>query len=225
MNQGPLPPPPPSPSSRQQVSKPIANTTLQPPPPPPRPLLNTPLSPTNPNPPPPPAPPVSSFLPTKAQTNEAFQGSQADEFGREFRTFHMFFYGSLMDPEVLQAILNLPDLPRMQPATITGYRVKMWGIYPTLVASSSSEGGSIQGMLWETTSDKQIDRLAAYETAAFTPELCDAALVSGEVIKGCWTFCWAGEPDSKELEEGSFDLERYQRYFKPSVTRRRSPNP
>jgi len=33
----------------------------------------------------------------------------------------------------------------------------------------------------------------------------------------CYTFCWAGSPDSKELEEGVFDFERYQRYFKPSV--------
>jgi gamma-glutamylcyclotransferase (GGCT)/AIG2-like uncharacterized protein YtfP len=157
---------------------------------------------------------------------EAFKQLKVDECGREFRPLHMFFYGSLMDPEVLQAILNLPDLPRMQPATITGYRVKMWSIYPTLVPSnSSSEGGGIRGMLWETTSDKQIDRLAAYETAAYKAEECEAVLVSGEVVKGCWTFCWAGEADSEELEEGVFDLGWYQRYFKPSVTRRREPNP
>jgi hypothetical protein len=63
-------------------------------------------------------------------------------------------------------------------------------------------------MLWETTPDKQIDRLAAYETAAYKAEECDAVLASGEV-RGCRTFCWAGEADSKELEEGSFDLEWY----------------
>jgi hypothetical protein len=139
----------------------------------------------------------------------------------------MFFYGSLMDPDVLQALLNLPDLPQMQPATITGgCRIKMWGIYPTLVPSSSSEGGSVKGMLWETTADKQIDRLAAHETAAYRSEECEVVLVgSGEVIRGCRTFCWAGEADSKELEEGCFDLEWYQKYFKPSVVRRRSPNP
>jgi gamma-glutamylcyclotransferase (GGCT)/AIG2-like uncharacterized protein YtfP len=156
--------------------------------------------------------------------HEAFKGLKVDEFGREFHPFHMFFYGSLMDPEVLQAILNLPDLPIMQPATISGYRIKMWSIYPTLVPSSSSEGGSVKGMLWEMTSDKQIERLAAYETAAYKPEECEAVLTSGEVIKGCRTFCWAGQPDSEELEEGGFDLERYQRYFKPSVMRRRETN-
>jgi hypothetical protein len=64
-------------------------------------------------------------MPTKAQMYEAFKSLKVDELGREFRPFHMFFYGSLIDPEVLQAILNLPDLPRMQPATITGYRIKM----------------------------------------------------------------------------------------------------
>jgi gamma-glutamylcyclotransferase (GGCT)/AIG2-like uncharacterized protein YtfP len=133
----------------------------------------------------------------------------------------MFFYGSLMDADVLQAILNLPDLPTMQPATITGYRIKMWSIYPTLVPS---EGGSVQGMLWETTSANQIDRLAAYETAAYKAEECDAVLASGEVVKGCRTFCWAGEAESEELVEGSFHLEWYQKYFKPSVIRRREPS-
>jgi hypothetical protein len=75
-------------------------------------------------------------------------------------------------------------------------------------------------MLWETTSDKQIDRFAACKA-----EECEAVLVSGEVVKVCWTFCWAGEADSEELEEGVFDLGWYHRYFKPSVTRRREPNP
>ncbi|KAH4037184.1 hypothetical protein HBI70_072990 [Parastagonospora nodorum] len=233
MNQGPPPPlpPPPAPSllpshpsppsSRQEVSKPIPDTTMQPSPPPPPPLLNTPLSTADPESPPSPPRPVSSWMPTKAQMYEAFKGLRVDEFGREFRPLHMFFYGSLMDPDVLQAILNLPDLPTMQPATITGYRIKMWSIYPTLVPSSSSEGGSVKGMLWETTSDKQIERLAAYETAAYKSEECEAVLTGGEVIKGCRTFCWAGRPDSRELEEDSFDLDWYQRYFKPSVMRRR----
>jgi hypothetical protein len=158
--------------------------------------------------------------------HEAFKGLKVDESGRKFRPLHMFFYGSLMDSDVLQAILNLPDLPQMQPATITGYRIKMWSIYPTLVPSGSRGISSMKGMLWETTADKQIDRLAAYETAAYRSEECEVVLVgSGEVIRSCRTFCWAGEADSKELEEGCFDLEWYQKYFKPSVVRRRSPNP
>jgi hypothetical protein len=38
-------------------------------------------------------------------------------------------------------------------------------------------------------------------------------------------FWKAGEHDSKEVEDGELDLDRYQRYFEASVTRRRSPVP
>lgn len=142
--------------------------------------------------------------------------------GEPFQPFHMFFYGSLMDSEVLQAILDLPELPTTRPATISGFSIKMWGIYPTLIPCHS---GSVTGTVWEVTSESQFDRLAAYETAAYRWDECNAVLEDGEVIKNCRTFCWAGEPNSKELEDGSFDLERYQKYFKSSVTRRRSPLP
>lgn len=141
-----------------------------------------------------------------------------------FHSFRMFFYGSLMDPEVLQAILSLPELPVARPAAIYGFRVKMWGIYPALVpACSISE--KVHGTVWEVTSQIQFDRLAAYETQAYRWGECDGNLEGDETINGCRVFCWAGEPDSKELDEGSFDLERYQKYFKGSVTRRRSPMP
>jgi len=129
----------------------------------------------------------------------------------------MFFYGSLMDPEVIQAILGLPEVPTTQPATISGFQIKMWGIYPTMIPSSS---GKVVGVVWEVTSEDQFERLAAYETAAYRWVKCEAILENGAVLKGCRTFCWAGEQDSKELEDGAFDLERYQKYFKPSVTGR-----
>lgn len=139
--------------------------------------------------------------------------------GEPFKPFHMFFYGSLMDPEVLQAILDLPELPTTRPATISGFSIEMWGIYPALIHCYS---GSVTGTLWKVTSEAQFDRLAAYETAAYRWDECNAVLEGGDVLENCRTFCWAGEPDSKELEDGSFDLERYQKYFKSSVTRRRS---
>lgn len=142
--------------------------------------------------------------------------------GEPFQQFQMFFYGSLMDPEVLQAILDLSELPTTRPATISGFRIKMWGIYPTLIPSHS---GSVTGTVWKVTLGAHFDRLAAYETAACRRDECDAVLECGEVLRNCRTFCWSGEPDSKELEDGSFDLEHYQKYFKSSVTRRRSPVP
>ena len=132
----------------------------------------------------------------------------------------MFFYGSLMDPEVIKAILDLPELPTTNPATIYGFRVRMWGICPALIPSPY---GEVVGSVWAVTSEEHFERLAAYETTAYMWVECEAVLEDGTAIGLCRTFCWAGEADSKELEDGKFDLQRYQKYFKPSVTRRRSP--
>jgi gamma-glutamylcyclotransferase (GGCT)/AIG2-like uncharacterized protein YtfP len=132
----------------------------------------------------------------------------------------MFFYGSLMDPEVIQSILDLPELPTIRPATISGFQVKMWGIYPTLIPSDGDE--KVLGVVWKVEKEEHFKRLQLYETAAYKCTWCEAVLEDDKtVIEKCCTFCWAGEPDSKELEDGSFDLERYQKYFKPSVVKKR----
>ena len=128
-----------------------------------------------------------------------------------------FFYGSLMDPEVLQAILQLPEMPVVKKGSISGFAVKMWGIYPTLVPSS---GRKVFGTVWEVRDLQQFLRLAEYETKAYTWCRCDIELSYGDYLRECLTFCWAGTPTSNELQEGSFDLERYQKHFKPSVIRR-----
>lgn len=64
----------------------------------------------------------------------------------------MLFYGSLMDPEVLQALLNLPSLPPTRPASISRFKIKMWGIYSALipVPSMCDDGSSrVTGTVWE----------------------------------------------------------------------------
>lgn len=132
----------------------------------------------------------------------------------------MFFYGSLMDPEVIQAILNLPELPSTRSATISGFQVKMWSTYPTLIPGH----GKVSGVVWEVEKEDHFKRLQAYETAAYKWTWCEAVPEDEKtLIDKCRTFCWAGEPDSKELEEGSFDLAWYQKVLKPSVVKRRSP--
>jgi hypothetical protein len=133
----------------------------------------------------------------------------------------MFFYGSVMDPEVIRAIHNLAEPPAAKPATISGFRIKMWGAYPTLIPSTSER---VAGSVWEVTSEEHLDLLAAYETAAYTLVKCEAGWEDATVLEHCRTFCRAGKADSSELEDGSFDLQRYQKYFKPSVTRSRSPD-
>jgi gamma-glutamylcyclotransferase (GGCT)/AIG2-like uncharacterized protein YtfP len=134
-----------------------------------------------------------------------------------FQHSYLFFYGSLMDTEVLQTILGLPSLPIVEEGRISGFKIKMWGIYPTLIPS---DDGQVVGTIWTVDDLHHFKRLIECETKAYTWRICDIYRQDGEVISGGRTFCWAGDPKSKELEEGSFDLYRYQKYFKSSTVRR-----
>ncbi|KAF2750815.1 hypothetical protein M011DRAFT_464624 [Sporormia fimetaria CBS 119925] len=130
--------------------------------------------------------------------------------------YPMFFYGSLMDPEVLQTIAHLPNPPQMRPATVTGCSLKLWDIYPALVRDPE---GTVAGMVWDGATAVQFEKLAAYETEAYTWCECDVVFEDG-TTKRCRTFCWGGEMDSEELEEApgdKFDLEAWQRDYKPHV--------
>ncbi|KAL2014145.1 hypothetical protein VTN00DRAFT_1670 [Thermoascus crustaceus] len=106
-----------------------------------------------------------------------------------------------MDPEVLQSVLGLPELPILQKGWATGFTMKIWGIYPALIPKDGVTkvmGGCLEVVPLHHTS------------------------LQREVLPESRTFSWAGGPASKELEDGSFDLERYQKYFKPSAVRKRT---
>ncbi|CZT42769.1 uncharacterized protein RSE6_02717 [Rhynchosporium secalis] len=93
---------------------------FSPPPPPPAPPLPPShlfksSKPASVAPPPPPMPFEEAFESTnKAHYWQFLKDSKTNMPGQPFQPFFMFFYGSLMDPEVLQAILDLPELPTMQ---------------------------------------------------------------------------------------------------------------
>ncbi|OCK81888.1 hypothetical protein K432DRAFT_380888 [Lepidopterella palustris CBS 459.81] len=133
-----------------------------------------------------------------------------------FEPCFLFFYGSLMDPEVLQTIIKLPELPIVNNGLIEGFTVKMWGIYPALIPC---EDGEVHGTYFKINKLAHFLRLMEYETSVYTWCSCIVRTSCGETLKNCRTFCWAGDPQSNELEAGSFNLLRYQRYFKNSVVR------
>lgn len=131
-----------------------------------------------------------------------------------FKPCHVFFYGSLMDAQVLQTVAQLANPPPIRRGLVRGFRVKMWGIYPTVIPDKH---GVVAGTVWHMDDPSHLPRLQEYETRAYKLCDCEVELEEGHRLLASKIFCWAGETDSPELEEGVFDFERYQKYFKPSV--------
>ncbi|KAK7736480.1 hypothetical protein SLS63_003458 [Diaporthe eres] len=122
-----------------------------------------------------------------------------------------FFYGSLMDPSVLRRVLNLAERPRLRPASIVGYHVKMWGPYPALTLTDEAAGPVVRGMAYEIKGSKKKDRLAAYETGNYREHKCLVSVDGSEEKVFGNTFVWAG--DDALLKEGSFDLRDWQQMY------------
>jgi hypothetical protein len=140
----------------------------------------------------------------------------------DFEPCTFFFYGSLMDPQVLMEVAVLEDEPDLQDVWVEGFEMKMWGgMYPVLLPAKNidNNGGAshrIKGKAWRTTTMDQCLRLQLYETSAY--EAADCRLYhsgGGEPTKGL-VFVWAKNPGSDQLAEGAFDLEHWQKTHKPS---------
>lgn len=128
-----------------------------------------------------------------------------------------FVYGTLMDPQVLQAVTKLDGTPQLQDAWVEGYEMKMWeGLYPTLLPTDNAQS-RIRGKVWRGADLLQCMQLQRYETSAY--EVADCVIhVDGEdePVKGL-LFKWARDPASSQLVEGSFNLEFWQRVHKPNL--------
>ncbi|KAI5926748.1 hypothetical protein F4810DRAFT_484796 [Camillea tinctor] len=120
-----------------------------------------PAPPASPAPPLPPLPPLLPSLhqrkpstPSQAPTNSK-RAAMACKFGaaskpnpeapmeitkQNFKPCYLFFYGSLMDKDVLSnaAGIDSDSTPKLRPAFIKGWQVKMWGPYPTLIPTAAS---------------------------------------------------------------------------------------
>lgn len=131
-----------------------------------------------------------------------------------WKPVHYFFYGSLMDENQLTKVLRLDSPPVLQPASIVGYSIKMWGPYPTLL--DGPPDNVVNGMVYEVQKEAHEKRLAYYETDAYQ---CAACFIQpgegGKQIFGK-TFVWARDPDDKDLSEGSFDFEMWKKARQPA---------
>lgn len=139
---------------------------------------------------------------------QAFEASLASRReGKE--TF--FFYGTLMDPEIAQEVLGLPEPTVLKPALLK-YRghLRMWGPYPAFMANQEPEV-DVKGMACEIEGTERKDRLVWYEGDNYEDVKCFINLVTedGETdVIAARVFAWIGDED--ELSDGTFDLEAYK---------------
>jgi hypothetical protein len=125
-----------------------------------------------------------------------------------------------MDPEVLQTVLGLPELPIMERGYITGFSIKVWGIYPALVPSSDRVSQArVLGTFRKVNDWCRMMKLSQYETVAYRTTPVPIFPEDGENTKNGRVFCWSGDSESCDLEAGSFDLTTYQEFFKKSVVK------
>lgn len=163
------------------------------------------------------APPPAAVVKQKSEV-EILSNISSDNPGR-WTPQHLFVYGSLMNPEVMQVMLQLPSPPTYRLAKARGMRLRMWGIYPALIRSNEDDSSQIEvaGRVYVIEHLDHFNRLQEYETNAYTWVSCDVEYEDGTHEQKCRTFVWAGAPDSQELEDGTFDAERYEQHFKARV--------
>jgi len=131
-------------------------------------------------------------------------------------TSFFFFYGSHMDPEILQIVIDLPEQPVFEDAWVEGYRLRKWGIYPAVVPK---RGSKVYGRMWRTENREHAERLARYETAPYTCEPCDIKSFDREGSVPGYIFTWSDVGGQMGLYDGVFDLDWYQTYLKPGLLR------
>ena len=83
--------------------------------------------------------------------------------------FDDLFYGTLQSPLILREILSLPFAPTLRPAYIRGFKMRMWGQYPAVVASED-DGGTVRGMAFDVPDQIAAGKLGAYETRWYRVE-------------------------------------------------------
>ncbi|KAI4223472.1 MAG: hypothetical protein LQ349_007425 [Xanthoria aureola] len=122
-----------------------------------------------------------------------------------------FFYGSLMDSGHIASVLDLVKEPDLRPARIHGYRTMQKGPFPALVRANNS---AVSGMVYRRDSEAdvedQIAGLSNYEGESYGRHRVPIRFGDGSLEWG-WTFIWIG--DEKELREGAWDLEAWQRLW------------
>ncbi|KAL2172779.1 hypothetical protein VTG60DRAFT_2598 [Thermothelomyces hinnuleus] len=127
--------------------------------------------------------------------------------------------------EMVHRLLTL-DGSTLEPSGTAQRTKRTVNMIQDVVSSASREGGrhaELNGSVAAAMERQQrpaaaadLDqclRLQRYETSAYGPADCQIHLGDGEPIMSL-VFKWAGDPASRELVEGTFNLEHWQKTHK-----------
>ena len=135
--------------------------------------------------------------------------------------FDVFVYGTLMDRDVLAAVLKAPRVPvqRLVPATLKGHRrfALKGRAYPSIAPDPAA---TVAGLVFEGCTHKDWGHLLAYEDVEYSPETVRVDTAEGS--RDARVFM--GGPGHMRLDAGydwSFDdwLKRHKRLYVRRLTR------
>ncbi|KAL4912111.1 hypothetical protein BDW62DRAFT_195400 [Aspergillus aurantiobrunneus] len=162
-----------------------------------------------PPPPPPPENPTSKVSPFVLKLRSAPPGNffqpenPSQKYPSTAPTGPYFFYGTLSDPALLRDVLGLESEPQLRPASVMGYKCKLWGQYPALL---DAPGLVVHGAVYHVQTKKHAERLAGYETSNYRADPCRINYTDSNEPREEFghTFKFVG--NMNDLKEGDFVL-------------------
>lgn len=131
----------------------------------------------------------------------------------------VFFYGTLMDADILAAVLRTRRVPRarLRPATLHGYRrTALKGVsYPTLLPDPGAP--PVDGVLFRQCTRREWARLVAYEDREYTVGMVRVDTAQGP--RQARVFL-AGPRHGTKASPRAWGLEDWRRRSKPGYLKR-----
>ena len=136
--------------------------------------------------------------------------------------FDVFVYGTLMDRDVLAAVLKAHTVPasRLIPATLEGHRrfALKGRAYPSLVPDGDA---AVEGLVFQGCSRKEWARLLAYEDVEYTPGTVRVVSGQGADAGMREARVFLGGPGHRRLDAGcDWSFEDWTRRHKRQYMRR-----
>jgi gamma-glutamylcyclotransferase (GGCT)/AIG2-like uncharacterized protein YtfP len=130
---------------------------------------------------------------------------------RADRPLPLFFFGTLMDPDVLGLVIGRPVArAALEPARLSGFRrLRVEGAsYPMLVADPQ---GVVEGRLWRGATAADLRRLDAYEGEGYERVPIEVETASGERLRA---EVYLARPGRLRPSGEPWDLASWQARFK-----------